>query len=137
MIFLWSLLFFVFIYYILNILTIISPQQIFVISHSWGKEFRNYWPLVLESEDDKDSYECGMERLLAYGFNEAWMKTSARYLKVGYKSMSVICFWDTSRGNLTHFSYIFWNLEPPRKYFNTATFSVTGAMILLDMQRLM
>ena len=44
--------------------------------------------------------------VLIYGFNEACKNISTSYLKVGDDSKSTICFQNTAKGNLPHFSYI-------------------------------
>ena len=49
--------------------------------------------------------------------------------------MSVIRFSTTSKGNLPHLYYIFRKMEPLGMDFNTVDCSVTGYLVLLDIQQ--
>ena len=50
--------------------------------------------------------------------------------------MSAICFRTTTKGNLPHLSYIFRIPDPLGTEFNTVTCSVTGSLILIEVQRI-
>ena len=56
-------------------------------------------------------------------------------MKVGYDSMSAICFWTTEKRNLPRLSYIFRTPEPLRTEFKTVTCSVTGEFIFVELQK--
>ena len=73
--------------------------------------------------------------MLIYGFNEACKNIASGFLKVGDESRSAICFRTKVEGNLTHLSYIYYNLEPLEKYFKTLACSVTGESLFIDIQR--
>ena len=68
-------------------------------------------------------------------FNEACNNIAAIYLMVGNESMGAIRFWTTSKGGLSHFSYIFRKPEPLVKYFNNVACSITRALIFVEIQR--
>ena len=59
----------------------------------------------------------------------------ASILKVGDESMSAICFRTTAKGNLPHFSYTFRKPEPLGTEFKKVACSVTGALLLIEVQR--
>ena len=46
------------------------------------------------------------------GFNNSRRKIASGVVKTAYESMSAIQFFTTPKGDLTHYSYIFWNPEP-------------------------
>ena len=69
------------------------------------------------------------------GFNEACSNVASSYLKFEDESMSAIQFRTTSKGELPHLSYIPRNPELLGTDFKTISCSVTGALILLDIQR--
>ena len=73
--------------------------------------------------------------MLIDGFDEAHNNISASYLKVGDKSMSVICFWTMAKGNLPYLSYIFCKPKPLGKEFKIVHRSITGALIFIKIQR--
>ena len=60
---------------------------------------------------------------------------AASFLKVGYESMSEICFWTTKKGNLPHLSYIFRKLEPLGTEFETVACYVKGGFIFIEFCR--
>ena len=93
-----------------------------------------YWPRGFKSEGYKEEYEWCRAILLIYGFNEASSNIASSYIKVRDDSMIAIRFFTTSKGDLPHLSYIFQNPEPIGTEFNTAAWSVTGALIFLDVQ---
>ena len=68
-------------------------------------------------------------------FNAAFNNISASYLKVGYESMSAIRFRTTEKGKLPHLSYIFSKPEPLGTEFKTVYCSITGALILIEVNR--
>ena len=74
--------------------------------------------------------------MLIFGFDEAYNNIAASYLKVRDESMSGIHFWKTVKGNLPHLSCIFCKPEPLGKYFKAVACSVTGALVLIEIQRL-
>ena len=49
--------------------------------------------------------------------------------------MSAIRFRTTAKGNLPHLSYIFGNPEPLGTKFKTVAWSVTGALLFIEVQR--
>ena len=69
------------------------------------------------------------------GFNEAGVNIAPIYLKVGDEYMSAIRFFTTSKGGLPHLSYIFYNPGLLVVEFNMVACSVTGSLILLEIQR--
>ena len=87
-------------------------RHIFVISLNREKEFRQYWPKLFESEEDKATDEWWMRKLLIDIFNAVCKNIIASSLKVGDESMSAISFWTTVKGDLPHLSYILRELEP-------------------------
>ena len=68
------------------------------------------------------------------GFNTACKNIAASCLKVGDESMSAIRFRTTAKGNLPHLSYIFRNPEPLSTKFKTVAYSVTGALLFIEVQ---
>ena len=70
-------------------------------------------------EADKATYEWWKEKLLIDGLNAACKNIDASFLKVRDESMSAIRFWNTSKGNLPHLSYIYRNTEPLGTEFKT------------------
>ena len=80
-------------------------------------------------------YEWWRARLLIDGFNEACSNIVTSYLKVGYESMSSLQFCTTSKGDLPQLSYIFRKLEPLGTEFKMVPCSITGALILIEIQR--
>ena len=68
------------------------------------------------------------------GFNAACKNISASFMKVGDESMSAIFFMTTAKGNLLHLSYIFRKPEKLGKEFNKVACSVTGALLLIEVQ---
>ena len=59
----------------------------------------------------------------------------SQFLKVGDESMSAIRFRTTEKGNLPHLSYIFRKPEPLGTEFKTVAWSVTGALLFIEVQR--
>ena len=59
---------------------------------------------------------------------------AASFLKVGDESMSAIRFRTTEKGNLPHLYYIFRKPEPLGAEFKTVAFSVTGALLFIEVQ---
>ena len=59
---------------------------------------------------------------------------ASSYINVRDDSMSVIPFFTMSKGKLPHLSYIFRNPEPLGTELNIFDFSVTGALIFLEIQ---
>ena len=68
-------------------------------------------------------------------FNKACSNIAASYLKVGYEPLSSVRFCTTSKGDFPRLSYIFCNLEPLGTEFKMVAYSITGALILLEIQR--
>ena len=56
-------------------------------------------------------------------------------MNVGDESMVDICLRTTEKGNLPHLSYIFHKTGPVVKDLNNLDCSVTGALILIEIQR--
>ena len=77
----------------------------------------------------------GKKSLLIYGFNEACNNVAASFLKIGDNSMREIRFKTTAKGNLPHLSYIFCKPKPMGTEFKTVVFSITGALILIELKR--
>ena len=100
-----------------------------------GKEFRNYWLKVFGSERDKATYEWWRAKLLTYGLNEACKNIYTNSLNVGDESMSAIRFWTTTKGNLPHLSYIFRKTKPMGTDFKKFYCYVTGALLLIELQK--
>ena len=73
--------------------------------------------------------------MLIDGFNAACNNVYASYLKVGDESMSAIIIWKTAKGNSPHLSYIVLKPEPPWEELKTFSYSVTGALRLIEFQR--
>ena len=73
--------------------------------------------------------------MLIDSFNEACNNIAASYLKVRDKSMSVIIFHMTTKGNLPHLSYIFRKPWPLGTEFKKVDCYVTGALLLFELQR--
>ena len=69
------------------------------------------------------------------GFNTVCKNIAASFLKVEDESMSAIRFRTTAKGNLSHLSYIFRKPEPLGTEFKTVACSVTGALLLVEVQR--
>ena len=74
-------------------------------------------------------------RLLIYGFNEACLDIAASYLKFEDESTNVIQFCTTSKGGLPQLYYIFRKQEMFGTDFKMVACSVTGELILLDIQQ--
>ena len=55
-------------------------------------------------------------------------------MKVEYKSMSEISFKTTVKGKLPHLSYIFCKPEPLGTEFKKVAYSITGALIFIEVQ---
>ena len=72
--------------------------------------------------------------MLINGFNEEFKNIYSSYLNVGYDSMIGIHFQDTLEGGLLHLSYILCNAELLETEFKTATCSVTGDLIIIEIQ---
>ena len=70
-----------------------------------------------------------------YGLNVACKNISTSFIKVGDDSMSEICFRTTEKWNLPHLHYIFCKTEPLGTEFKTVACSVTGAFLLIEVQR--
>ena len=47
----------------------------------------------------------------------------------------MLFFLNKEKGDLTHFNYIFFNLEQLGTEFNTVSCSITGAVLFLEIQR--
>ena len=73
--------------------------------------------------------------MLFNGFNTVCKNIAAIFLKVGDDSMSAISFRKMAKGNLPHFSYTFFNLDPLGTEFNTVAFSDIGVLLLIEFQR--
>ena len=86
-------------------------------------------------EEEKAEYEWWKAKLVINGLNDACKNIYSIYFKVGDESMSEIRFRKTAKGNLPHLSYIFRKTEPLGTEFNTVACSVTGAFILIELQR--
>ena len=93
-----------------------------------------FWPQGFELEAEKNTYEWWRAKLLFDGFNTACKNFSASFLKVGDDSMSVILFRTTAKGNLPHLSYIFRKPEPLGNEFKTFDYSVTGALLFIEVK---
>ena len=80
--------------------TMLTPFfcQIYGISLTRIKEFRQYWPKEFESEKDTATEEWWRSKLLIDGFNAACKNIAASFMKFGNESMIVICFWATAKG---------------------------------------
>ena len=74
-------------------------------------------------------------RFLIDGFNKACSNIATSYLKIGDESMSEIKFHKMLKGGLPHLYYILHNLEPLGTEFKMAACSVTGSLILLEIER--
>ena len=59
----------------------------------------------------------------------------SHFLKVGDESMNAIRFRMTAKGNIPYLSYMFCKPEPLGTEFKTAAFSVTGALLFVEVQR--
>ena len=70
------------------------------------------------------------------GFNVVFNNIDASFLKVGDESMSEIRFRTTAKGNLLHLSYIFDKPYTLEKEFKKVYCSVTGSLILIEVQRI-
>ena len=73
--------------------------------------------------------------MLFDSFNKACKNIAASFLKVGDESKSAIIFWTTAKWGLPHLSYNFRKPEPLGTEFNKVACSVTGALILIEVQR--
>ena len=73
--------------------------------------------------------------MLIDGFNKSFNNIAAIYIKVGEESTSMIRFWTTPKGNLTHLSYIFRKPESLGIDFKTVPCSVTGALVFIKIHR--
>ena len=63
------------------------------------------------------------------------MKHARILLSIGDDFMGAIRFWKIAKGNLPHLSYILRKTEPLWTGFNTVACSVTGALMLIEVQR--
>ena len=70
--------------------------------------------------------------MLIDGFSAVCNNIDVSYWNVVGNSMSVICFWTTSKGGLNHFYYIFLNPEPLSMDFKTVAFSITETLIFVE-----
>ena len=92
-------------------------------------------PKVFESEEDKATDEWWRDFFLINGFNESCNDIASSALKIGDELTSAISFMKTTKGNLAHLSYILRKLDPPGTEFKTLACSITGALLLIEFQK--
>ena len=71
-----------------------------------------------------------------YELNKTCKKVSASFVNISDESINDIFHWNTVKGGLPHWFFIFFQTEPLGTQFKTMEFYFTGLLLFLEIRRL-